>query len=260
MKPYAKKRWGQNFLIDPNILRKIISVIQPKPNEVIAEIGSGRGALTEYLVASGAQIHAIEIDPRLVGELREKFADLSNFQIHHEDALETDFRKLAGVQKLRVVGNIPYNITSPLLFRLFDRHEYITDIHFLMQKEVARRITAQPNSREYGILAVLTSFYGKAYYCFEVSPNVFRPIPKVSSAELQIRLQPRITDNAFRKHFHTVVRAAFGKRRKTLHNALAELLPANRRDCPINPQRRAETLTPEEFIALTQWIAATDLQ
>ena len=249
---FPKKRWGQNFLIDPNILRKIHHSIGIQAGEIIIEIGPGKGALTQLLIGSGAEIHAVEIDPDLIPDLQARFENSDNFILHYADALKFDFSRFG--RKLRIVGNIPYNITSPLLFRLFEFNEFIFDIHFLVQKELGKRITALPNSRDYGILGVLSHYYGSPKILFDVSPQVFRPVPRVISSEISIRIDPLVTDKGFHQQYHLVVKTAFGKRRKTMTNSLEELLPADRSGCPLDLGRRPETLSPEEFIALTAWL------
>lgn len=255
MKPYAKKRFGQNFLIDPNILRKIVGNIAPQVDDVIVEIGPGKGALTKYLAESRTELYAIEIDADLITGLEQKFADYPNVSIIHQDALTFDYRCIAGNhKKLRIVGNIPYNISSPLLFRMFEFHDSIADIHFLVQREIARRICAKPNSKEYGILSVITQFYGDPEIAFTVSPTVFRPIPEVTSALIAIRMKTVPDDPEFIGNFHKTVRTAFAKRRKILRNTLAKMLPRSTVAGPVDLSRRAESLTVSEFIALTHWL------
>jgi 16S rRNA (adenine1518-N6/adenine1519-N6)-dimethyltransferase len=255
MQSYAKKRFGQNFLIDPNIVRKIVKEIKPQPGDVIVEIGPGKGALTRQLVATGAKIHAIEIDKDLTSELAREFAGSDNFTLYQQDALKFDYRKhFSTGQKIRVVGNIPYNISSPLLFKVFENNNIIRDVHFLVQREIAQRICAKPNTKSYGILSVITQFYGKPSIAFQVSPKVFRPIPEVYSALVKLVIEPHSQDTNFQANFHAVVKTAFGKRRKILRNALSELFPATTGDYPIDLSRRAESLTLEEFMTLTHWI------
>lgn len=255
MNIYPKKRWGQNFLIDPNILRKIVRTIDPKPGDTIIEIGAGKGALTQFLLDSKATIHAFEIDSELIPELKKQFSSQSNFFLHHTDALTLDFTSIAPKKlKIRVAGNIPYNITSPLLFKIFKYSEIIDDVHFLVQREIARRLCAVPKTKEYGILSVITQFYGSTSIAFDVSPKVFRPIPEVYSSLVSIKIHPVIDNSEFRQNYHTVVRTAFGKRRKTLRNSLSNL-PINKSgDSPIDLGRRAESLNIEEFINLTNWL------
>jgi len=256
MKPYAKKRFGQNFLIDPNILRKITQSINPQKEDIIIEIGSGKGALTKFLADSQATVHAIEIDGDLIPELESQISGYPNVNIHHQDALTFDYTSLIQnrEQQLRIVGNIPYNISSPLLFTMFENATIIKDIHFLVQREIARRICASPNSKEYGILSVITQFYGNPKIDFDVSPKVFRPIPDVNSSMLSIPLKQSTLDNKFKTDFHRTVRTAFSKRRKTLKNTLIGLILENAEICPIDLSRRAESLSVAEFITLTQWL------
>ncbi|HDP67316.1 MAG TPA: 16S rRNA (adenine(1518)-N(6)/adenine(1519)-N(6))-dimethyltransferase RsmA [Candidatus Marinimicrobia bacterium] len=255
MKPYAKKRFGQNFLIDPNILRKITRTIAPQPDDIIVEIGPGKGALTKYLAEAGSSVIAIEIDDDLIHDLEKEYTNYPNVDIVHRDALKFDYSTVAGRnKKLRVVGNIPYNISSPLLFRMFEFHNAIDDIHFLVQREIARRICAKPNSKEYGILSVITQFYGDPKIAFEVSPNVFRPIPEVTSALLAIRMKALSEKPEFIGNFYRTVRTAFAKRRKILRNTLAEIIPRSSGTSPLDLSRRAESLTVTEFIALTHWL------
>ncbi len=259
MKSFAKKRYGQNFLIDPNILRKIVKTINPSPDDLIVEIGSGKGALTGLLLDSGATVHAIEIDNDLIPELTAEFSDYPNFILHHTDALEFDYHSIIlHNQKIRVVGNIPYNISSSLLFNIFNNIADIRDIHFLVQREIARRICARANTKDYGILSVISQFYVKPIIDFDVSPKVFRPIPDVYSSLISMNTEPRIGDKSFQSNFHIAVRTAFGKRRKILRNALVDLIVNKNSDSPIDLSRRAESLNIEEFIELTRWIFDRD--
>jgi 16S rRNA (adenine1518-N6/adenine1519-N6)-dimethyltransferase len=252
----TKKRWGQNFLIDPNILRKIIHIIQLRPNDNLLEIGPGKGALTKYLLNSGASVHAIEIDPRLCENLKSQFADFSNFHLHQGDALQLDWIPMIKPgQTFRLVGNIPYNITSPLLFKSFENATLIRDIHFLVQKELAQRISAKPGGKDFGILAALTGFYGQAQTVFKVSPSVFRPKPRVTSALIEIQLNPTTATGNFSRQYLKVVKTAFNQRRKTLRNSLVELLPEDlMTHCPVDLSRRPESLSVAELTNLTRWI------
>jgi len=255
MVAYAKKRFGQNFLIDPNIIRKIVKEINPQPGDVLVEIGPGKGALTRQLIATGAQIHAIEIDQDLTSELAQELAGLDNFTLYQQDALQFDYQAhFSKSRKIRIVGNIPYNISSPLLFKIFENNNIIQDVHFLVQREIAQRICAKPNTKSYGILSVITQFYGKPSIAFQVSPKVFRPIPEVYSALIKLIIAPHSHDTSFQANFHTVVKTAFSKRRKILRNSLIELVCEKSDDCPIDLSRRAESLTLAEFMTLTDWI------
>ncbi len=255
MKPYAKKRLGQNFLIDPNILRKIAAAIDPQPGEEIIEIGPGRGALTEYLLASGAIIHAIELDDDLMEDLQNKFSGYDNFHLYPADALKFDFRKIfQSGKKVKYTGNVPYNITSPLLEIAYQNADYIKGVYFLVQKEFARRITASSGNKEYGILSVLSQYFGRPKIHFDVSPNVFRPIPKVTSTFFSIAFDNDQADYEFFTKLQHVVKMAFNKRRKTLRNSLKSLLPENHDDCPVDLGKRPEVLTLNEFIQLTAYL------
>ena len=255
MVAYAKKRFGQNFLIDPNIIRKIVKEINPQPGDVLVEIGPGKGALTRQLIATGAQIHAIEIDQDLTSELAQDLAGLDNFTLYQQDALQFDYQAhFSKGRKIRIVGNIPYNISSPLLFKIFENNNIIQDVHFLVQREIAQRIGAKPNTKSYGILSVITQFYGKPSIAFQVSPKVFRPIPEVYSSLIKLIIAPHSQDTSFQADFHTVVKTAFGKRRKILRNSLANIIRERFDKCPIDLSRRAESLTLAEFMTLTDWI------
>jgi len=259
MNLYPKKRWGQNFLVDPNILRKIVRTIDPKPGDIIIEIGAGKGALTQFLVESRATIHAFEIDSDLIPALKDKFSNKINFILHQENVLTFNYSLLFKLnKKVRVVGNIPYNITSPLLFKVFENSIHIKDVIFLVQKEIAQRICEKPDNKDYGILSVLSHYYGSPKMEFHVSPNVFRPIPKVVSSVISIRIKTLKDSIDFQKLFLKVIKTAFNKRRKTLNNSLCELIRKDKINCPIDLNRRAETLTVDEFINLTKWLFQTD--
>jgi 16S rRNA (adenine1518-N6/adenine1519-N6)-dimethyltransferase len=252
-----KKRWGQNFLIDQNILRKIAKCINPNVNDTLIEIGAGTGALTEHLLKSGATVYAIEIDNSFTKELQNKFSSYSNFHLCIADALKFDFSSIfaeSDLKRIRFVGNIPYNISSPLLFKIYGYSQFIYDIHFLVQKEIAQRIIAKPNNKNYGILSVITHLYGKPDIEFNVSPNVFKPIPKVTSSLVSILIQYPKLDSKLLRNFFKVVKTAFGKRRKKLKNAIAEFLPKDITGCPIDLNVRAEMLSVEEFLLLTNWL------
>jgi len=249
-----KKRFGQNFLIDPNILRKIVRIIDPKKGDLIVEIGPGTGSLTRYLLDSEAEIHAIELDPQLVDYLHQELAKYPNFHLYHGDAVKFDFSEIMNAdQKIKMAGNIPYNITSPLLFRLFEMTGRLDRIVLLVQKEIARRICAQQRTKEYGILSVMTNFYCRPQIEFQVSSKVFRPVPKVTSSLIKLMPVKNDYDHKFRCQFNELVRKAFNQRRKILRNSLDLPLSAENADCPIDLSRRAETLSVDEFIALTHW-------
>lgn len=245
MKPL--KRFGQNYLTDQNIIKKIVDEFAPQKGDTIIEIGPGRGALTSHLNHSEATIYAIEIDNRVTDELSAKF---TNINFITGDFLKIDFSEF-GSNNLRIIGNIPYNITSPILFKLFDNHYILQDAVLMMQNEVAKRLTAKPRTKDYGILSILSSYYAEVKYCFKISPNVFYPKPKVNSALVHLSFKKELPfdDNLF---FNKVVKAAFGKRRKTLKNSLKNSIfgNCNFTKFQIDLTRRAEELQPEEFIQL----------
>jgi len=257
---HAKKSLGQNFLVDDNIVRKILHTFSPRSGELIVEVGPGQGALTRYLDELGIETIAVELDDELIPPLEEVFGEDSSVAIWHQDILEVDFRDIANKTEkpVRVLGNIPYNITSPLLFHLIDFRTSVRDVFFMMQKDVADRIVAEPGNKSYGILSVLMQTYAKVAYEFTVSRNVFRPRPNVASGVISMRWHDQwsrqIPDFDL---YRVVVRTAFGKRRKTLRNAL-DYLPFSAFDADalsFDTSRRAEELTIRQFIRLTSEIA-----
>jgi 16S rRNA (adenine1518-N6/adenine1519-N6)-dimethyltransferase len=215
------KRFGQNYLRDNNILNKIIKEIAPLRGDLIIEIGPGTGALTSKLSESDAEIIAVEIDKRVKEELTERF---HNVKILNEDFLKTDLYKIFSLanKRLRIAGNIPYNLTSPIIFKLIENYNIIKDAVFMVQYEVARRIMAGKGSKEYSILSVLLKYFSDTRFCFKVSPNVFYPRPKVYSAVIHIFMKNHHIDDELKKAFTEIVKASFGKRRKTLKNSLRE--------------------------------------
>lgn len=256
-----KQSLGQNFLTDDNIARNIVRALNPAPEDVVVEIGPGRGALTGHLVGRVGRLIAVEIDQRVVGALREQFPTV---EIIHGDFLATPlatWHERFG-RPLRIVGNIPYHLTSEILFRIFDEHAHVADAILMMQKEVARRITATPGSKAYGILSVAAQFYGRPKLLFDVSANCFYPKPKVVSTVLQLTMHRPFPHAVDERLFRTVVRTAFGKRRKTMLNSLqdlpvpAALLARLGRLESIDPTKRAEQLDVQDFVRLSAELAA----
>ena len=248
-----KKRFGQNFLQDENILNKIVKEINPQPEDAIIEIGPGYGALTQKLLSSTKNLTAIEIDIELKKNLKEKFP---NLKIFNEDFLETDLSKLTSKEKrLRIVGNIPYNITSPILFKLLENNRLIKDAVFMVQLEVAKRMTANRGTKDYGILAVLLKYFAEAKLCFKISPNVFYPKPKVFSALVHIYFKEIKESKKEQKLFIAVVKAAFGYRRKTLKNSFSNSIfhKIDFSNTNIDLTLRAENLSVEDFISLARY-------
>jgi 16S rRNA (adenine1518-N6/adenine1519-N6)-dimethyltransferase len=248
------KRFGQNFLQDQNIIRKIISEIDPKENELLIEIGPGQGALTQYLVKSNANFIAIEIDKRVIEDLQNRFTNLKLLQ---EDFLDLDLHQfsISSQQKIRVVGNIPYNITSPILFKLFENNTIVQDAVFMVQYEVAKRMTSKMGSKDYGILSVLLEYFGNTKLAFKVSPNVFYPKPNVHSAVVHINFNDKRNNSRFNSIFKSIVKSSFGNRRKTLKNSLSNgiFTDVNFSECGIDLSLRAEQLNVDDFIKLAEF-------
>jgi len=248
----ARKRFGQHFLHDRSVLDRIVESMAPQPDQALLEIGPGRGALTERLLSRSRTLDAIEIDRDLAALLRERFGAAPGFELHVCDALEFDLAQLAGrrAQRLRVIGNLPYNISTPLLFHVAAAHEYIDDLHVMLQKEVIDRIVAAPGSSDYGRLTVMLAPWFEAHRLFDVGPGAFTPAPRVWSAvaRLRVRREPAF---AVPHAYARTVSAAFSQRRKTLRNALRSLLDIQAIiDAGIDPGVRPETLAPAQFAAL----------
>lgn len=249
----SRKRFGQHFLHDRNILDKIIAAIRPEPGQHFVEIGPGHGAMTRLLIESIDALHVIEIDRDLAGALPGAIAS-PKLTIHEADALGFDFGKLRpeGYTPLRLAGNLPYNISTPLLFHILGYDELFTDIHVMLQKEVAERIAAGPGNRIYGRLSVAIAARCEIETLFHIKPGSFTPAPRVDSSFVCLRPDASKRTRIVRHDaFDRVVKQAFGQRRKRLSNALDGLLTAARiESVGVDPGARAEQLTVEEFIAL----------
>jgi len=246
-----RKRFGQNFLTDRHVIDRIMHAIDARPEDTIAEIGPGHGALTEPLIRSGARLHVVELDRDLVALWRRR--EDERLSVHAADALDFDFRALAPPGgALRVVGNLPYNISTPLLFHLLEQSECVRDMHFMLQREVVERLGAEPGCADYGRLSVMVQYRCAVEPLFEVPPGAFHPSPRVVSAV--VRLLPRPWPHGRARNYRMleqVVRQAFGQRRKTLRNAVSGLLDAATLErLGIDPGRRPETLTVREFVTL----------
>jgi 16S rRNA (adenine1518-N6/adenine1519-N6)-dimethyltransferase len=246
----ARRRYGQNFLADPHYVKRIADAVAPRPGERVVEIGPGLGALTGELVARAGRIVAIEIDRDLAARLRERYSP-DQLELVVGDALEVDLDALG--TDLRVVGNLPYNISSPILFRLAAQAHALRDVTVMLQKEVVARMTAEPATAEYGRLTVMLEATFAIERLFVVPPGAFRPAPTVDSAVARLTpLRDRAPAIADRARFERVVAAAFSQRRKTLRNALSSLVtPGQFAAAGIDPQRRGETLSVREFVALS---------
>jgi 16S rRNA (adenine1518-N6/adenine1519-N6)-dimethyltransferase len=249
----ARKRFGQHFLHDPAVVQRILAGFAPRTEDVVAEIGPGPGVLTRELAGRVRELHAIEIDRDLAAERIAEFADMPSVRIHVGDALDFDFCALAPAPgSLRLIGNLPYNISTPLLFHLLEDAECLRDMVFMLQKEVVDRMVAGPGSRDYGRLSVMVQWRCHVERLFTVGPGAFQPPPRVDSAV--VRLQPYKTppvrvDRPDR--FARIVREAFGHRRKTLRNALQQVVPDDViAGLGIDTRRRPETLSVSEFAAI----------
>jgi 16S rRNA (adenine1518-N6/adenine1519-N6)-dimethyltransferase len=250
----ARKRFGQHFLHDPGVLARIVAAVNPAPGEHIVEIGPGPGALTAALLARVPAIDAVEIDRDLAVRLRERWP--RELRLHEGDALEFDFSRLAAERggKLRLVGNLPYNISTPLLFHLLQHRGAITDMTVMLQKEVVDRMAAAPASADYGRLTVMLAPWFDIEKLFDVGPGAFQPPPRVWSAvaRLTVRALPRF---AVPDAFAQVVARAFSQRRKTLRNSLKGLLPGTAWESTgIASEARPETLRPDQFAALASLV------
>ncbi|MDP9083790.1 MAG: 16S rRNA (adenine(1518)-N(6)/adenine(1519)-N(6))-dimethyltransferase RsmA [Pseudomonadota bacterium] len=246
----ARKRFGQHFLHDPGVIRRIVDAVAPAAGERLVEVGPGRGALTWLLLARARTLDAVEIDRDLAKSLVTDPRAGNGLHVHVENVLDTDFIRLRGDgPPLRIVGNLPYNISTPLLFRLLDQRAAIADMHFMLQKEVVQRMAALPGNKEYGRLTVMIAAAAEVESLFDVGPGAFQPRPKVWSAIVRLRPSPTPRfeigrDGALR----SLVTAAFSHRRKTLRNGLKGFLtPQDIESCGIDPQLRPETLAPAQF-------------
>ena len=256
-----KKSLGQHFLHDPNIVRKILAVVDPGRDDVMLEIGPGHGVLTHHLAKSVRTLVAVEIDPRAVEQLRGELG--GSIQILHQDVLELDLRRVVsdtGARDgLRIVGNIPYYITTPILFTLLDQRDVVRDATLMMQREVAHRLVAVPGTKDYGILSVFCRVFADVRVLFDVSPNAFSPRPTVVSSVVHLSpfIRPRvpISNEAFFRH---MVRFVFGQRRKMLRHTLTELAKEHRLILPADfaLRERPEELTGEELVDLANRLHA----
>jgi 16S rRNA (adenine1518-N6/adenine1519-N6)-dimethyltransferase len=251
----ARKRFGQHFLHDQNIIARMVSAIAPAESDKLLEIGPGRGALTFPLLAQCKQLTAVELDRDLIPILQRGAANYGVLDVINCDILEFDLNALAGTddQQYRIAGNLPYNISTPLMFHLMASISHIYDMHFMVQKEVALRIVANVGDKNYGRLSIMMQYYCQCQYLFDVPPQSFTPPPKVDSAIIRLipHPQPVIEVNDF-ELFALIVKTAFGQRRKTISNSLKKLIePSCFEAAQIDRSLRAECLTGEDFARLT---------
>mgnify|MGYP001335824013 CR=1 FL=1 len=246
-----RKRFGQNFLKNPHVVEHIIALIAPKKLDHVVEIGPGLGALTSLLLPLVAKLDAIEIDRDLIPQLHQHCDKLGNLRIHEADALQFDFAQLAGDEKIRLVGNLPYNISTPLLFHVLEYRQVIQDMHFMLQKEVVDRMVAQPGNKQYGRLSVMVQYYCRVEKLIKVKPSAFFPPPKVDSAI--VRLVPNAQTSAKDdKQLSMMVKRAFQQRRKTLANNLKGLITADQLlSIDIDPKRRPEQLSVNDYVKIS---------
>ncbi len=257
--PRAKKRLGQHFLHDARIIDRIVGRFAPRPGQAVVEIGPGAGALTAPLLDSGADLTVVEFDRDMADLLEQRFSPHPRFHLVRGDVLRYDF-PLADGRPLRVIGNLPYNISSPILFHLLDCLPRIADMYFMLQLEVVARVASTPGGRDYGRPSVMIQRLCEAEAGLRIPPGAFRPPPRVESAMLTLR--PRATPvggEVDPDRFARIVAAAFATRRKTLRNALRKLVDAAAFEAAgIDPSRRAETLSVEEFVHLVQQLPAPE--
>lgn len=255
----AKKKFGQNFLVDNNLINKIVSAFNPELKQNILEIGPGLGALTTPLLKKIDHLNVVEIDQELAQKLVEKFEN--KITLYNTDILKFDFNQLINTNSnptIRVIGNLPYNISTPILFHLFHQIANIKDMLFMLQLEVVERIVAKPNSKQYGRLSVMAQVFCDCHKLFNIPATAFNPQPKVESAI--IYLKPKVNDD-YKKLvnfdlFDNVVKAAFNQRRKTLSNSLKEFISSDSLEkMGINPKSRAENLTVQEYINIANYVA-----
>ncbi|NVJ64978.1 MAG: 16S rRNA (adenine(1518)-N(6)/adenine(1519)-N(6))-dimethyltransferase RsmA [Gammaproteobacteria bacterium] len=254
----ARKRFGQNFLSDQHYINRIVAAIAPQSQDTMVEIGPGLGAITELLIDQVGKLDLVELDKDLIPRLEQKFQQ-EHLTIHHSDALKFDFSSLVANEgdDLRIVGNLPYNISTPLIFHLLSFRQHIKDMYFMLQKEVVERICAAPNSKTYGRLSIMSQYYCQAEMLFTVPPGAFQPAPKVDSAI--IRLTPRAENQLSALNpdkLSEIVTAGFNQRRKTIRNNLKKhISDSELESLAINPGARPETLAIDQFVTIANYLS-----
>ena len=249
-----RKRFGQHFLRDPEVIARILNAANPRTGDCFVEIGPGLGALTVPLLQRLDHLHAVELDRDMIPHLTALSGTRDRLSVHQADALQFDFATLNPGVSLRIIGNLPYNISTPLLFHLLKFNDRVLDMHFMLQREVAARLAAQANSEHYGRLSIICQYHCQVNSLFDVPPEAFSPPPKVHSTVVCLRPHPRPPVAVGDRHyFDTLLRHAFAHRRKTLRNNLKSLLSAEQiASCQIEPEARAQTLQLKQFAALAR--------
>lgn len=259
----ARKRFGQNFLHDPVVIGRIIKAIAPKSDDILVEIGPGLGALTEPVAELAGHLTVIELDRDLAERLSQHPQLASKLTIHQADAMKFDFTTLLREgKKLKVFGNLPYNISTPLLFHLFQYADLIENMHFMLQKEVVDRMTASHGSKAFGRLSIMTQYYCHAMPVVEVGPGAFKPAPKVDSAVVRLLPKP-VADRAKvpAEVLNRVCLEAFNQRRKTIRNGFSNFASAEQLEqLGLNPSLRPEQLSVEDFVTVATWLHQQESQ
>jgi 16S rRNA (adenine1518-N6/adenine1519-N6)-dimethyltransferase len=250
----ARKRFGQHFLNDPGIIDAIIGAVHATEDDIVVEIGPGQGAITDALARRAGHLHAVELDRDLAARLRTRYADSANVTVHEADALKFDFGALG--ERIRIVGNLPYNISTPLLFHLLDFRDRIVDMHFMLQKEVVDRMAAAPGSKAYGRLGIMLGCYLHIEALFDVPPEAFDPPPEVNSAVVRLDpLPPGTFEIDNEAALSALVAKAFMQRRKTLRNALRDVVAAEDFDAVgIDPGLRPEQVPIADYVRLGNYL------
>lgn len=255
----ARKRFGQHFLHDQNIIQKMLRAINPQPGESLVEIGPGQGALTFPLLERCHKLTAIELDKDLIPILQRQAPQFGELTLINQDILQTDLGALELTPPVRIVGNLPYNISTPLMFHLLAQSDQVKDMHFMVQKEVAQRIVAHCGDRHYGRLSIMMQYYCRSEYLFDVAPGCFSPPPKVDSAIIRLvpHTSPSVTVNDL-DVLSEVVKMAFNQRRKTIANSLKKRLRREQITAlQIDPRLRAENLSLDDFARLANLLSTT---
>lgn len=249
----ARKRFGQNFLVDQRIINHIVRSIRPSAQDNLVEIGPGKGAITALLLNSCPNLNVVELDRDLIPILMATFSNFPGLVVHQADALKFDFATLAtAANPLRIVGNLPYNISTPLIFHLLSFRELVRDMHFMLQKEVVLRMAAQVGDNNYGRLGIMTQYFCQVEHLFDVGPECFRPVPKVDSAIVRLTPYVQLPHTAHNhEDLELVVRTAFSQRRKTLRNALKPLFSdVQLEELGLNPNLRPENVSLAQYVQL----------